>query len=397
MRYLALCCIVKDEDPFLKEWIAYHTLLGVEHFIIYDNMSARPVQELLDGFAGPDLVTVRRVAGQSMQMPCYQNCLDDFGTEFKWIGFLDLDEFVCPTRDTDLRLLLSEFEAHAGLGLTWRIFSSSGHLGRPDGPVLHAYTECFPPEEMPDDIHIKSFVQPGRVSSVPTPHSFDYTPGNYAVTEDHCPIPGNTPFAPSTGKLARINHYFYRSQQDFEQKLRRGRADVAAPEYAHALQKFYDQARKKTLRDKKIQRFLPKLERLLQAPYLNPPASPCPDAASFEQYWAASQGLMHQGKLKEAQLCLCYAALNHADVTELWLLRAMLARLDKRLERAERFLTQALSMQERPQTYLELIKLRQLQGRDKDARELALFLRHLLQVRGLLTPEWQATLDALPS
>ena len=45
MRYLALCCIVKDENMFLKEWLAYHALLGVEHFYIYDNMSAVPVRE----------------------------------------------------------------------------------------------------------------------------------------------------------------------------------------------------------------------------------------------------------------------------------------------------------------------------------------------------------------
>ena len=33
MRYLALCCIVKDENMFLKEWLAYHALLGWSIFI----------------------------------------------------------------------------------------------------------------------------------------------------------------------------------------------------------------------------------------------------------------------------------------------------------------------------------------------------------------------------
>lgn len=62
MRYLALCCIAKDEDPFLKEWIAYHSLLGVEHFFIYDNESRRPIREVLDGFTDSSRVTIRREA-----------------------------------------------------------------------------------------------------------------------------------------------------------------------------------------------------------------------------------------------------------------------------------------------------------------------------------------------
>ena len=35
MKYLGLCAIVKDEDPFLEEWICHHALLGVEGFIIF--------------------------------------------------------------------------------------------------------------------------------------------------------------------------------------------------------------------------------------------------------------------------------------------------------------------------------------------------------------------------
>ena len=54
MKYAALCCIAKDEDAFLKEWLACHSLMGFEHFIIYDNQSSRPIADQLEGFAGPD-------------------------------------------------------------------------------------------------------------------------------------------------------------------------------------------------------------------------------------------------------------------------------------------------------------------------------------------------------
>ena len=36
---VAMAAITKNEGPFIAEWVAYHYLLGVEHFVIYDNRS----------------------------------------------------------------------------------------------------------------------------------------------------------------------------------------------------------------------------------------------------------------------------------------------------------------------------------------------------------------------
>ena len=34
---LAICAIVKNEHDYLLEWMAYHRLVGVDHFLIYNN------------------------------------------------------------------------------------------------------------------------------------------------------------------------------------------------------------------------------------------------------------------------------------------------------------------------------------------------------------------------
>src|SRR5579864_641120 len=36
-HFLAICAIVKNEHDYLLEWIAYHRVVGVEHFLIYNN------------------------------------------------------------------------------------------------------------------------------------------------------------------------------------------------------------------------------------------------------------------------------------------------------------------------------------------------------------------------
>ena len=35
---ISICGIFKNESCFLKEWIEYHEILGVEHFYLYNNL-----------------------------------------------------------------------------------------------------------------------------------------------------------------------------------------------------------------------------------------------------------------------------------------------------------------------------------------------------------------------
>ena len=37
MVYLSLCAIMKDESPYIREWLLFHLEVGVEHFYLYDN------------------------------------------------------------------------------------------------------------------------------------------------------------------------------------------------------------------------------------------------------------------------------------------------------------------------------------------------------------------------
>jgi hypothetical protein len=39
MDKIAICAIFKDEAPFLLEWLAFHRMIGVDLFVLYDNGS----------------------------------------------------------------------------------------------------------------------------------------------------------------------------------------------------------------------------------------------------------------------------------------------------------------------------------------------------------------------
>jgi len=222
MKYLGLCAIVKDEDPFLEEWICHHALLGVEGFIIYDNGSAYPVRRRLRSFMNGSFLKVLDFRGKGQQMIAYTHCLRTFGSDFRWIGFLDLDEYAVPKRTHDLRVLLQDYEDAAALGLNWQCFGTNGHKARPEGTQLENYVLALDREDWRR--HIKSFVWPQAVGGMWNPHFAMPLQGRCTVNERHELI--REAFSPFSAEFGQINHYYYRSWQDYHEKMLRGRADV---------------------------------------------------------------------------------------------------------------------------------------------------------------------------
>ena len=221
MKYLGLCAIVKDEDPFLEEWICHHALLGVEGFIIYDNGSAYPVRRRLRSFMNDSFLTVVDFRGKARQMIAYTHCLRTFSSDFRWIGFLDLDEYAVPKRTNDLRVLLQDYEDAAALGLNWQCFGTNGHKARPQGTQLENYVLALDSESWRK--HIKSFVWPRAVGGMWSPHFAVPFQGGHTVNERHEPVVGA--FSPFSAEFGQVNHYYYRSWQDYYEKLLRGRSD----------------------------------------------------------------------------------------------------------------------------------------------------------------------------
>ena len=46
-HYLSVVAIMKNEKPYLKEWLEYHLMQGVEHFYLCDNDSTDGSKEYL--------------------------------------------------------------------------------------------------------------------------------------------------------------------------------------------------------------------------------------------------------------------------------------------------------------------------------------------------------------
>ena len=133
MDYLSLCLTYKDENDYLPEWLDYHILMGVDRFYIYDNESQVSLRETLKEYVERGWVVVLDISGKAMQLYAYDHCLQTFGPQTFWMGFIDTDEFLVPKTTLDLKEFLKDYEDYAGLAVSSLFFGSGNHKTRPAG------------------------------------------------------------------------------------------------------------------------------------------------------------------------------------------------------------------------------------------------------------------------
>ena len=217
---LAVAAIVKDEGRYLVEWLAYHILLGCEHFYLFDNGSTDDSQEVLARFVTYGYVTRIDWPLFPGQIDAYNYAARTFGHLAEWLTFIDVDEFFVLERHRSLPELLSTVDGDQLL-VFWKTFGHSGHRQRPPGLVIENYVRCEPRLSPVT----KAIVRSDRVRTVLV-HNCVTTTGRTIndlgaqLREDWM-----HPEPDRSDESLRINHYFTRSYEEYEEKIRRGQVD----------------------------------------------------------------------------------------------------------------------------------------------------------------------------
>ena len=92
MYQLSIVTTVKNEAPYLREWLRYHISVGVQHFYLYDNDSQDNLDEVLKDFS--DYVTLTKIHGRVRQFDAYNDAINRFRYETKYMAVIDADEFI---------------------------------------------------------------------------------------------------------------------------------------------------------------------------------------------------------------------------------------------------------------------------------------------------------------
>ena len=76
--FMSIACIIKNEGPYLREWLEYHKLIGVEHFYVYDNESSDNTKEVLQPYIDAGDVTYIYFPGKGQARSGILSCNSPF-------------------------------------------------------------------------------------------------------------------------------------------------------------------------------------------------------------------------------------------------------------------------------------------------------------------------------
>jgi FkbM family methyltransferase len=258
---LSVCAIMKDEAPYLIEWLEFHKIVGVEKFYLYNNNSSDNTLDIVQPYIQSGEVVLHDWPfSNKQQASAYEHCLASYKQESEWIAFIDLDEFLFPTEQESLTEVLEEFDSLPAVGVNMLNFGSSGHEIRPEGLQIEHFTKRAI-DDFEQNRYVKSIVRPEQIQRPSCPHFF--IPINqeaFSVTENKEPLGCSISERLSVQKL-RINHYFTRSKQETKQKIMRGDAFFPNPKVSWVME-YRD---RNEVEDLTIQRFVPKLRQAVDA------------------------------------------------------------------------------------------------------------------------------------
>jgi len=236
---------MKNEGPYILEWIAYHRAIGFNDFVLFSNdctdgtnlilnrLDALGIVHHFDNPLGPRMDPQRAAYSRAGKM--------DLTRGAEWVMVLDADEFLnIRAGNGHLDDLIAACPGADAISLNWRIFGSDGQARMDSAPVTERFTRGSD-FEAPENGLVWGFKTMFR------PQVFDY----YGVHrprffKDREITPDLARWVNGSGQdvgdafhrngwrsnrdtlgydLAQVNHYALKSREEFLLKRLRGTAN----------------------------------------------------------------------------------------------------------------------------------------------------------------------------
>jgi len=149
MRITAVTC-VKNEGPFLLEWIAFNRLIGVTDHLFYSNDCSDGTDRLLDALAARGLVThlPNPAEGRNYQMEALKHAGQlPLVRDSDWVWIADVDEFLnIHVGDHTIPALITASGDPQAISITFQFFANDGIETFEDAPVIAQFTRSHNPD-----------------------------------------------------------------------------------------------------------------------------------------------------------------------------------------------------------------------------------------------------------
>jgi len=245
---------MKDEGPFVVEWVAHHLAIGFTDVMVYTNDCSDGTDTLLKRLEALDIGVHHRENVIPEGMKPHPSMLKLAGDEeliinSDWLLVLDADEFMVVTHPSGtLDGLVADLNAMnaQAMVLTWRIFGSSGVRDWSRAPITEQFTRAAPefwnkgwgtktmlrfdPKYLRLGMHrpiIKS-----QHKDTDYPESVLWVNGSGRPLEDWFKLRGWRSIRRTVGyDWGQINHYAIKSMDAYSLRKFRGNANLKKDKY----------------------------------------------------------------------------------------------------------------------------------------------------------------------
>ena len=231
-----LCCIGRQENLYIREYVEYHKTLGFTNICLFDNNydEEEDFRDVIGDYIDEGFVIIKDYRNRKVcQLDAYNECYNTYGGEYDWIAFFDIDEFMFINCEKTIGEYLSrpEFNDFEMIHINWLMFGDNGQVRSDGRGILQRLTQFLDVNHktlysFPDSFHIKSIIRGGLTNVVwsatsHTPMSKLKCCNSYGIACD-----GDSPFAPYDLRNAGLRHFTTKTAEEFAIKIKKGFPDA---------------------------------------------------------------------------------------------------------------------------------------------------------------------------
>ena len=147
-HHTAIVTTMKNEGPFILEWLAYHRVIGVEGFLVYTNDCTDGTDTFLDLLQEKGYVQHRDNPFKSTDLKPQHAALqaaenEPTITDADWVICMDVDEYInVKIGDGNLRDLYTAVPDANMISCTWRLFGNADVHEFDPRPIIEQFDTC---------------------------------------------------------------------------------------------------------------------------------------------------------------------------------------------------------------------------------------------------------------
>jgi hypothetical protein len=239
---LAVTCCIKDEAPYIIDWVAHYMALGFTDIVIFQNDSVDGTDALCAALANAGYIhyidnSDPNVAPELYRdHPAQRRALNwmkhiDVLQNADYIFPVDIDEYLEFPVDGTFPALLKRLDYPDVVSFAWRMFGSSGQMDFNPQPVTERFTQAAAPDDLGSNRPFKQMKSAYR-PKLPKRYDIHGPVLNKDqdiswVTADGRDLEDRTIHTINDFDytFANLRHYHVKSQAEFMLKIVRGVAD----------------------------------------------------------------------------------------------------------------------------------------------------------------------------